>query len=164
MTGLNQQVRHSPGSTLRERSQAASETTFESESGVRDISCFSPLQRGLHAMCQRGAFAELRCSLRVRTTFVNVAAGRKRRGISMLEKKRWPADKSRLHEEAVSEGLFSSVLSFKLGMLSASPVSGWHGLEIESSRAGKFSSRSSDTFLAAKAISSRHPIFSIVRN
>ena len=84
MTGLNRQVRHSPGSMRRESSQAANETTCESDSGIRDISCFFPLQRRLHAMCQRGAFAEPRSLRILRMTFVDATPEIKGLGINQL--------------------------------------------------------------------------------
>jgi hypothetical protein len=43
----------------REASQDTSEVTSESDSGVRNISCFLPLPAELHAMCQCEANAKM---------------------------------------------------------------------------------------------------------
>jgi len=55
VAGLNLPVRHSPGMTRREATRDASETGRESECSARELSCSFPLQRQLHALCQRGA-------------------------------------------------------------------------------------------------------------
>jgi len=88
VTGLNQQVRHSPGSMRRELSPVANETTCESDSGIRDISCFFPLQGRLHAMRQSGTYAKLRFAHVLRTTFVIATAASKALGINLLVKKK----------------------------------------------------------------------------
>ena len=60
MAGLNLPARHSPGLRRREATRDSTETRRESNCGVREVSCFFPLQRGLHALCQCGASGETR--------------------------------------------------------------------------------------------------------
>jgi len=55
VAGLILRLRHSPGVTRRRTAQDANETGCTSDSRVCVESRFLPLQRGLHAMCQRGA-------------------------------------------------------------------------------------------------------------
>ena len=60
MAGLNLRARHSPGLTRREATRDSTETSHESNCGVREVSCFFPLQGELHALCQCGASGETR--------------------------------------------------------------------------------------------------------
>src|SRR5580692_8314895 len=57
-------VRHSPGRTRREAARDATETRLQTRCGVREVSCFLPLQRQLHVLCQCGARRKI-CSLRM---------------------------------------------------------------------------------------------------
>jgi hypothetical protein len=60
VAGLNLRARHSPGLRRREATRDSTETRRESNCGVREVSCFFPLQRKLHALCQCGASGETR--------------------------------------------------------------------------------------------------------
>jgi hypothetical protein len=53
-------LRHSPGATRREATRDSRKTGCESESSVREVSCFVPLRQHLHAVCQHGASRKMR--------------------------------------------------------------------------------------------------------
>jgi hypothetical protein len=80
----NLPVRHSPGMMRREAARDASETGREMECSVRELSCSFPLQRQLHALCQRGSSGGM-CSLRrLLLSFDTERNSRKARAITVL--------------------------------------------------------------------------------
>lgn len=76
--------RHSPGMTQREATRDTSETRCERDSSVREVSCFVPLQRHLHAVCQHGASRKLNSSRIFFLAFGVRENLRKARAISVL--------------------------------------------------------------------------------
>jgi hypothetical protein len=84
VTELILPVRHSPGTTRREATRDTSETGYMPDSSVREVSCFVPLQRHLHAVCQRGALRKMRSEGRLLLRFETRWNSSKARAFSVL--------------------------------------------------------------------------------
>ena len=84
MAGLILRVRHSPGMKRREAARGASETRCEADSSVRELSCSLPLQRQVHAVCQRGASSKMRALPRFLLRFETGRNSGKAHTISVL--------------------------------------------------------------------------------
>jgi CDGSH-type Zn-finger protein len=84
VAGLNLPVRHSPGMTRREATRDASETGFEIECSVRELSCSLPLQGQLHALCQCGASGKMRSLRRLLLRFETQRNSCKAHAITVL--------------------------------------------------------------------------------
>ena len=82
MAGLP--VRHNPGMTRREATRDAMETGCTSECSVREVSCSLPLQRELHALCQSGAWGEMRFLRRLLLKFDTLWNSRKGHAVNAL--------------------------------------------------------------------------------
>ncbi len=78
------QLRHSPGMTRRKATRATTETGCESESSVREVSCFVPLHRLLHAVCQHGAWRKISSPRSLPLTFEMPRNSCKAHAISVL--------------------------------------------------------------------------------
>jgi hypothetical protein len=84
VTELILPVRHSPGMMRREATRDTSETGCRPNDSVREVSCLVPLQRHLHAMCQRGASRKLRSEGRLLVRFETHRNSYKARAFSAL--------------------------------------------------------------------------------
>ena len=84
MAALILRVRHSPGMTRREATRDASETECKAECSVRELSCSLPLQRQVHAVCQRGASGKMRSLRRLLLRFETQRNSCKAHAITVL--------------------------------------------------------------------------------
>ncbi len=84
MTDPILRTRHSPGMTRRKATRDTSETGCESVSSVREVLRFLPLQRHLHAVCQRGASTKMRPTRKLALNFEMRRNSRKVHAISVL--------------------------------------------------------------------------------